>query len=120
MIAGMFVIHNGTVCQVLRIIADAQRSWAGMPEPSSTYELQPLDGGMPRQLRNPLAVDIPLVPRCETCGTRAGMRPCGSGRVPHDWQPKRRPKPRRVPPATCPSWRGRECTSASCCAQAAS
>lgn len=89
MLAGMYVVHDGTTCQVSGIAGGV----IGYTGPAPTlYSLQPVDGGPTRYLRNPLAVDIPLTPACEVCDLPAGHNRCTED----NHQGPR--KPRTLPP----------------------
>jgi hypothetical protein len=81
MLAGQYVVHEGTICQVLRISGPARGY--GTPEPYSLYELQVVGSTEGRTLLNPSAADIPMTPACEVCELPAGFAPCGAGQFPH-------------------------------------
>lgn len=75
MLAGMYVTHDGDVCQVVNMTGDT-RTWAGLPVPVTLYHLVPVAGGPARFVIDPKASDIPLTPACDACGLPAGFNKC--------------------------------------------
>lgn len=58
MIAGMYVRHRGTRCQVARITSTATLGPHGMPTPAVEYALAPEDGSAWRYITDPTASEL--------------------------------------------------------------